>query len=216
MRCGEVSRSDVVTRLWVPVGILVAMLGQAGVNAIDVQLTPEDIQRATELARFPHTDAERAQFHKRYTIAVNGPLVEYFSVETIEVITPYRRMELIAEEHARLNDLFARGGLHDAEEALRPWRDQVSIVVRLRFDQTKVIPDVPEVDMTLEGPTLTAPISIKSSGIYSTSGDVTWLVGGLLEAVFDIQSVGQRTQPVVISWNGKDVAHVPIGFAAME
>lgn len=203
-------------RLWLLVGILLAVLGQAGVNAIDVQLTLEDIQRATELARFPHTDADRAQFHKRYTIVVNSPVVEYFAVEKIEVITPFRRMELIAEEHARINDLFARGGLQDAEEALRPWRDQVSIVAHLRFDLTKPIPAVPAVDVTIEGPNLELPITINGSGVYTRNGDLTFLVAGVVEAVFDVRSVGQTMRPVVVRWKGKEVARVAVNFAAME
>jgi hypothetical protein len=200
----------------VSVGILFAVLGRAGIDAINVQLKSEDIQRATELARWPHTDAERAQFHKRYTIAVDGPLVQYFAVEKIEIITPFRRMELIAEEHARINDLFARGGLHDAEEALQPFRDRLSIVAHLRFDLTKPIPGVPEADVMLEGPNPVSPITINSSGIYSRNGDQTWLVGGVLEAVFDVRDAGQTTRPVVMRWKGKEIARVAVGFAAIE
>jgi hypothetical protein len=202
--------------LSLPVGVLFAVLAQAGIGAINVRLGPEDIQRATDLARFPHTDADRARFHKRYIVAVNGRVVEYFAVENIEVITPFRRMELIAEEHARVNDLFARGGLRDAEEALRPWRDKVSIVVRVRFDQTKVIPDVPATDVTIEGPTLVLPVTTSSSGIYTRTGDQSWLVGGLIEAVFDVREVSQATLPVVMGWNGKEIARVAVDFAALE
>lgn len=209
-------RGDNVKRLRLPIGVLFAVLAQGAIGAINVQLTQDDIRRATELVRFPHTDVERAQFHKRYTIAVNGPVVEYFAVEKIEVITPFRRMELIAEEHARINDLFARGGLQDAEEAIRPWRDLVSIVANLRFDLTRAILGVPETDVTLEGPGLVFPITIKNSLIYSGSGDQTWLVGGLIEAVFDVREVGQTTRPVVVRWNGKEVARVAVNFAAME
>jgi hypothetical protein len=198
------------------VGILFAVLGRAGIDAINVQLKSEDIQRATELARWPHTDAERTQFHKRYTIEVNGPLVQYFAVEKIEIITPFRRMELIAEEHARINDLFARGGLHDAEEALQPFRDRLSIVAQLRFDLTKPIPGVPEADVMLEGPNPVSPITINSSGIYSSNGDQTWLVGGVLEAVFDVRDAGQTTRPVVMRWKGKEIARAAVGFAAIE
>jgi hypothetical protein len=205
-----------VRRLSLPVGVLFAVLAQAGIGAINVRLGPEDIQRATDLARFPHTDADRARFHKRYIVAVNGRVVEYFAVENIEVITPFRRMELIAEEHARVNDLFARGGLRDAEEALRPWRDKVSIVVRVRFDQTKVIPDVPATDVTIEGPTLVLPVTTSSSGIYTRTGDQSWLVGGLIEAVFDVREVSQATLPVVMGWNGKEIARVAVDFAALE
>lgn len=202
--------------MWSPVGILLATLAPAGMSAINVRLTQEDIKRATELARFPHTDAGRAQFHKPYTMVVNSRVVEYFAVEKIEVITPFRRLELIAEEHARINDLFARGGLQDAEEALRPWRNQLSIVAHLRFDQTKSIPGVPDAEVTLDGPNLVPPITINNSGIYSRNGDQTWLVGALVEAAFDIRDVGQTTQSVVVRWNGKDIARVAVDFAAIE
>lgn len=203
-------------RLGLPLVILFAVLAEVGIDAINVLLTPADIQRATELARFPHTDADRAQFHKCYTIVVNGPVVEYFAVEKMDVITPFRRMELIAEDHARINDLFARGGLQDAEEALRPWRDRVAIVAHLRFDLTKPIPGVPAADVTLEGPRLVAPIAIRTSEIRSGSGDQTLLVAGVVEAVFDVPDVGQTTRPVVVRWNGKEIARVAIDFGAME
>ena len=61
-------------RLSLAGGMLVAVLAPAGIGAVTIQLTTQDLQRATELARWPHTDAERAQFHKRYTIVINGPL----------------------------------------------------------------------------------------------------------------------------------------------
>ncbi len=210
------SLNDNMKPLWWAVGILVAALAQGGMSAVNVQLTQEDIRRATELARFPHTDADRRQFHNRYTIVVNSPVVEYFAVEKIEVITPFRRMELIAEEHARINDLFARGGLQDAEDAVRPWRDRVSIVTHLRFDLTKLVPGVPTTDVTLEGSRHVDSIAIKTSEIHSRDSDQAWLVGALVEAAFDIQDVGQTTQQVVVRCNGKEVARVTVGFAAME
>jgi hypothetical protein len=199
-------------------GMLVALLAPAGIGAVTVPLTTQDLQRATELARWPHTDAERAQFHKRYTIAINGPTVEYFAVENIEVTTPFRRLELIAEEHARINDLFARGGVRDAELALRPWRDQLSIVARLRFDLTKLLPGVPDLDIGLEGPNPVFSSSTSSSRIEITidNGDRSQLVGALVEAVFDVQAIGQTKGPVVIRWNGKEIARAIVDFAAME
>jgi hypothetical protein len=92
------------------------------------------------------------------------------AVEAIEVITPFRRLELIAEEHARINDLFARGGIQDAEEALAPWRDLVAIVAHVRFDQTKIVVGVPELSLTLEGSGVVFPLQIRTSEIYSGSG----------------------------------------------
>jgi hypothetical protein len=196
--------------------MLLALLAEAGIGAINLRFSPEDIEKATGLARFPHTDSERAQFHKRYTFAVNSPLIEYFIVESIDVITPFRRLELIAEEHARVNDLFARGGLHDAEDAIRPWRDQLSIVAHVRFDLTKVIPDVPAADVTIEGSGVMVPTSVKSSGIYRRDGDQTQLIGGVLEAVFDVRAIGPAPQAIVMRWKGKDIARVAVDFGAVE
>jgi hypothetical protein len=205
-----------VKRFSLPIGILCVVLGQAGVNAIDAELTVKDIERATELARWPHTDAERAQFHQRYTVPVKGPVVEYFAIEKIEIITPFRRLELIAEEHARLNDLFARGGVGDAQEALRPWRDRVSIVAHLRFDLAKLIPGVPELEMTLGGSNPVFPITTDSSRIEIANGNQTQIIGGLVDAGFAVRDFGPTAQPVVVWWNGKELARVAVDFAKLD
>ena len=198
------------------VWLLCLALWQAGPAAINRRLGSEDIRRATELARWPHTDAERQQFHARYVVAVNSPMVDGFSVERIEVMTPFRRLELIAEEHARINDLFARGGLHDAEEALKPWRDQVSILAHLRFDLTKAILGVPEVAIAVEGTVRVFPFAVDSQGVYNGPWDRQVLVGGIVEATFDLQDVDQTTRPVVVISSGKDIARAPVNFGAIE
>jgi hypothetical protein len=191
-------------------------LWQAGPAAINRRLGTEDIQRATELARWPHTDAERQQFHARYVVTVNSPMVDGFSVERIEVMTPFRRLELIAEEHARINDLFARGGLHDAEEALRPWRDRVSILAHLRFDLTKAILGVPEVAIAVEGAARVFPFAVDSKEVYNGPWDRQVLVGAIVEATFDLQDVDQTTRPVIVISNGKEIARAPVSFGAIE
>jgi hypothetical protein len=197
-------------------GILCIALFQASVAAINVRMGPDDIRRATELARFPHTDVDRKRFHARYIVPVEGPTLEYFAVEAIEVITPFRRLELIAEEHARINDLFARGGIRDAEEALAPWRNLVAIVAHVRFDQTKIVVGVPELSLALEGSGVVVPIQIKTSEIYSGSGDQRWLAGALVEAEFDVRGILQATQAVVVGWQGKEVIRARIDFAAID
>ena len=106
--------------------------------------------------------------------------------------------------------------MRDAVEALRPWRDQVSIVAHLRFDLTKLIPGVPDVDFALEGPRVVLPIVINNSGIYDRSQERAQIIGGLVDAVFDVRDVGQTTGPVVVRWNGKEVARAAVDFAALE
>jgi hypothetical protein len=195
---------------------LCIVLFQASLGAINVRMGPEDIRRATELARFPNTDADRNRFHSRYIVRVKGPAVEYFAVEAIEVITPFRRLELIAEDHARINDLFARGGIHDAEAALAPWRNLVTVVAHVQFDQTKIIVGVPELNLAVEGSSVALPIGIKTSEVYSGSGDQRWLVGGLVEAQFDVRDILPATQAVVVGWQGKEVMRARIDFGAID
>ena len=101
------------------------------VAAIVTPLTRADMERATGLARWPRSDADRARFHRPYVVSLTGVGTDFFAIKTVEVITEFRRLELIAEEHARLNDNFARAGLRDAEEAIDPWKGLVWIVARL-------------------------------------------------------------------------------------
>ena len=131
-------------------------------------------------------------------------------------MTPFRRLELIAEEHARINDLFARGGLHDAEEALKPWRDQVSILAHLRFNLTKAILGVPEVAITIEGTARVFPFALDSRGVYNGPWNRQVLVGGVVEATFNLQDVNQTTRPVVIISSGKEMARASVNFSAIE
>ena len=194
---------------------VVLLAGATPAGALNLLLAPADIQRALTLARWPTSDAERSRFHERYVFAVNSPTTEYFAVQKVEVITEFRRLELIAEEHARINDTFGRGGLRDVEDALAPWRGLVSIVVTLTFDSAKYITGVPPVDMALEGPTLIAPLETTRDGVYS-GDDRPTLIGGIVRSTFDAASIGQARRPVFIHRDGKPIARPPIDFATLE
>jgi hypothetical protein len=184
-------------------------------RALNLRLAPADLQRALTLARWPTSDAERSRFHELYFFTVNSPAVEYFAVQKLEVITEFRRLELIAEEHARINDTFGRGGMRDVEDALRPWRGRLSIIVSLVFDPTRYITGVPPVGMVLEGPTLVAPLETIRNGVYS-SGDRPVLVGATVESAFDAEAIGQELRPVFIHREGMLVARSPIDFSRLE
>jgi hypothetical protein len=196
--------------------LIVVLLGVASpIAALNVRLTPADMQRALTLARWPTSDAERSRFHDRYRFEVNSPTVDYFAVRKVEVITEFRRLELIAEEHARINDTFGRGGMRDVEDALQPWRGRVTIVVSLVFDPMKYITGIPPVDMVLEGPTLVAPLETARTGVYS-GGDKPVLTGAMVESVFESDSIGQEVRPVFIHRDGHVIARPPIDFSKLE
>ena len=193
--------------------MVVLLASEAG--ALNLRVTPADMQRALTLARWPTTDRDRVQFHDRYTFTVNSPTVDYFAVRTVEVVTEFRRLELIAEEHARINDTFGRAGLREVEEALRPWRGRLSIIVSLVFDPAKYITGVPPVDLVLEGPTLIAPIETSRTGLYG-GGHQPVLVGCTVESVFQSDAVGQEERAVFIHRDGTPIARPPIDFSKLE
>ena len=82
------------------------------VAALRLTLSHVDVERAISLARWPHTDAERAAFHSRYIADVSRAPVDSWTVDRIELITEFRRLELMAEEHARRRE--RAGHMEDA------------------------------------------------------------------------------------------------------
>ena len=172
--------------------------------------------RALTLARWPTSDAERASFHARYVVPVKGPTVQYYSIEAVEVITEFRRLELVAEQHARVNDMFGRSGLQEVEAALAPWRDRVAIVVHLQFSLNGFITGVPIVDIRLDGPNMLAPVDeVHATGVY---GQNSMLIGGIVEAVFDARQVGQAIRRIIVRSQdpAAELARVPIDFRNLE
>ena len=91
-------------------------------SAINLHPSASDLDRVVALARWPHTDDDRAKFHSSYTFPIKGAAVDGWVAERVEVITELRRAELMAEDHARINDSWGRAGMQEVINALQPWR----------------------------------------------------------------------------------------------
>jgi len=183
-------------------------------DAIITPLTRADMERATALARWPRSDADRSRFHAPYVIRLTGVAADVITVTTIEVITEFRRLELIAEDHARANDNFARGGLRDAEEAIRPFQGVVAIVARLDINAgNRYIAGVPAVDIAVGDRNPMAPTNTRVTGVYASEGG---LIGSTVEATFDAASLRHRRAPVVLSFKGVRLTRVVIDFAQLD
>jgi hypothetical protein len=199
----------------VAVAAMMVLLAPTTVPAIDLSLSGLDMERALAIARGP--SSRRTGFHDRYIVKLNGAVFDYVTVEQVEVITEFRRLELIAEDHVRLNDTFGRAGVREAEEALRPWRGRLSIVVRLRFRTTnRLVTGVPSIDILLGGSSRVAAIEMHSKGIFSEGDSGAALIGGTVEGVFNATSVAQSNLPIVVRWNNEQLAHLTIDFAGLE
>jgi hypothetical protein len=181
-------------------------------DAVLVSLDRADISRALDLAQWPHTDQDRARFHARYLVRVGGAPVGQTSVDTIEIITEFRRMVIIAEEHARMNDMFARGGrIQEAEEALRAYRGRLSVVAHVRFGPH--VAGVPDLDVAFADPNAPRPIDLRRAPVYAPDGT---LIGADIEAVFTSASIGQTTHTVAVRFGDVELARTTIDFKDID
>jgi hypothetical protein len=183
--------------------------------AFDTQLTSSDMRRALDVARA--SDTERARFHASYIFKLSGAQLDYVEVQQVEVITELRRLELIGEEHARVNDMFGRGSLREAEQALLPWRDRIAIVARVRFlPTTRVLAGVPPVIVTVaDSPSL--PLDTRRNPVYSGGAEgSSFLVGATVEALYDAAAVGSASRPVSVLLDAREIARVTIDFGALK
>lgn len=188
--------------------------------AIDVPFGRAEMTRALALSRWPASDADRARFHARYIFEFPPIRREPITVERIEVTTEFRRLELIAEEHARLNDLFGRAGLRDAEEAMARWRGQVWVTAHLGFPIVHPFwPAAPEVDVRLGGQPSEGARDTRRALVYGNCPGDSFgcsVTGATIEAGFDAAPLAHATRPVIVLWNQRALAQVTINFGDLE
>jgi hypothetical protein len=185
--------------------------------AINLTVSRADMERALELARWPHTAAERVRFHDQYLVIVDSSASTSggVSVQQVEVITEFRRLELIAEGHARLNDLFGRSGVREAEDALRPWRGLVAIDAYLRLPDPRM--PIPPTDILVDGVGTARAYASHPPVIYAKTGlSPAALQGNTAEAVFSARSVGQRVRRVRVFVNNQELARAAVDFSKLE
>jgi len=189
--------------------LLIAIAAAAArVGALEVEMNDPAIQRALRLARFPGSDADRTRFHSRYIVPVGGPTANGVRLESIEVITEFRRMELIAEQHARINDLFGRSSLTEVRRELAPWRGRVYVAARITLSGTAI--GVPPITVALEGLLSVGPAEIQN--IYSENA----IVGAVVAVPFEAISVGQSTRTVTVMTEQRLLGQARIDFRALD
>lgn len=188
------------------------------VAALRLTLSHVDVERAISLARWPHTDAERAAFHSRYIADVSRAPVDSWTVDRIELITEFRRLELMAEEHARINDTWGRGGLREVDDDIKPWRGRVTIVAHLSLRATgPYVGRTPIADIVLD-PAVPS-IDVRRSDVLGLCGAESFgcpILGGTVEQMFDAAAIGDTTRTAVVIWNGKELGRCTIDFARIE
>ena len=197
--------------------ILAAVLAVAMVaplHAINLKVSALDVERALVLAR--DREAERARFHARYTTTLTDPVVQ-----SVEILTEFRRVVLLAEERIRQGDRGFAYSVRMAQHAIEPWSQRVSVIARLRFHPQNAYVGIPPIEIALDGPrgeaaligVLKEPILSMASGV---PGEHIPILGAVAEAAFDAAIVGQTQRTATIKLDGKEVAKVKLDFATVE
>ena len=192
--------------------------------ALVITLGSTEIERAQQMAR--SREAERAQFHRRYLFDLPGD-----TVTQLEVITEFRRLVMITEDHLRLGDQMFSRGVRAAEGALAPTRGMLTLKAKLRFHPLNTYADVPAVRLALGPPatsnaaTAGAPLEVldtKATGEHSSpfktrdGHTVRILIGAVLQADIPTSSVGQTTRAVGVVLDGRELVQMPIDFAGLD
>ena len=185
--------------------------------ALVLSMSPGEIERAQQMAR--SRASEREQFHRRYVFDLRDA-----TVTQVEVITEFRRLVLITEEHIFRGDWMFSRGTRSAEQALAPSRGMVTIRAVVRFNplNTYITPPpyllalgadaaggIPALLETQVTPQYSAPFKARGKTLSS-------LTGATLEAEVGSVQLGQASRIVAVMFEGKELARTTVEFGRLD
>jgi hypothetical protein len=208
--------------------VLLFVLAVAAIaGAAQRTLTASDIEAAL---RIGHTSiaADRARFHAPYRIPVSQPPVDF-----IEVVTPFRRVVIAADERARFGD--RSFGQRQALELLSAAAGRFDFRVELTFHPLNTFVTMPEYGVVLvrDGMRI-APAVLERQprfglrvenlppsipvvgGLIPNSGSQP-LLGGTLIAQFEGEALDAAgTVDVIVTDGPKELANVKIDLGRLR
>jgi hypothetical protein len=209
--------------------MIVPALITTAVAAYERTLDLRAIDEAVALGQ-SRDEAVRRRFHQPYRISIGRPPLDY-----IDLVTPFRRVELAVEERARLGDRLFRQ--RDALTALSEHGDDLQIFVELSFHPQNTYVGVPTYIVTLTPPDVPAriesrgqqriprfgprlggggtPLPYPIAPSLPSGGEP--LTGGTLIVTFDGQRLDSSAMyEVVIEESGKELSRVKIDLARLR
>ena len=191
-------------RLVVAVGLVAAMSGS-------------DIERAQTLSR--GRQSERQQFHARYIIDLRNPVVTQ-----IEIVTEFRRLVTISEDHILRGDWMFTRSVRAAQEALAPARGRITLKALVRFNPLNAYVEAPpytlaigdaqnsplrDIDTQL-APQFSVPFRTKDGET------LTSLLGANLEAMVSADRIGQTARPIGVTLKGQEIVRSLVNFGSLD
>jgi len=199
----------------------------AATAAYDPTLDSSDIAGAIRIGQSA-TERVRADYHRPYRIDIGRPPVDY-----IELVTPFRRVELAVEERARIGE--RRFSQREALEALAEQGGRLTLLVELTFHPQNAYVGVPSYGVALaevESADRVSPVDVQRVPRFGarvagtalpyprapvTAGGNQPMLGGTVIAAFE----GARLDPrgaydVVIEEAGKELARARIDLGRLR
>jgi len=184
-----------------------AILGSLLVSPMD----GADIERALSIARA--RDGERQQFHRRYVIDLPGQIVTQ-----IEVITEFRRLVIIAEEHVLRGDWMFTRGRREAEDALKPLRGVVTLKAQVRFNPMNTFIDSPKYVLAVGDDVVDTQLTPQYSVPFKARDGKTLssLIGVGLEASMPARGLAQSVKAISVMLDGRAAGRTTYDFSKLD
>jgi len=189
------------------------VLGTVNGAAIDLDITPDDVDRAIAIGRRGEPGA--AAFHAAYVRALDAT-TDTVTVQRVEVVTPYRRIVLHAEARRRLGDVIV--GRAAVEPLLREWRSRVSVVTTVRFHPQNLLTSLPPIEAHVHDPILgraIEPLEVVRKPITNI-GTNRPILGSTIETVYDAGLLANVNGTIAVTLGGKELARAAMDFRAVE
>jgi hypothetical protein len=174
-------------------------------------------------------DAERTRFHATYRLAVSRPPVDW-----VDVITPFHRVALAAEDRARLGDRVF--GQREAFAALAAAPNLLELLIELTFHPLNTFVGVPAYDVTLTraadkpinaqyinryprfGPrTSTSGPALPNPNAAPVLGSGQPMLGGTMVVQFAADALNANGQyDLVIAERGKEIVRTGVNLGKMR
>jgi hypothetical protein len=215
-------------------GLLILSLAigiPAGARAIELSLDARALAAAIDIGQ-SRLESVRTRFHRPYHFLVSAP-----PVDSIDVVTPFRRIVLAAESRARIGDRsYAQ---REALATLSAGPQQVDLVVELTFHPLNTYVGVPDYRVQLlaaatRGAAAIEPVSVQRVPRYGprmsgqplpypypllapTAPGSVPLTGGMVIASLDGSALADRGRyDVLVVEEGKELARVRVDFGNLR
>lgn len=210
-----------------PAVLVSFLLAAALASAAQLTLTPREVDEAILIGQ-SRILSERTRFHAPYRIVVSQPPVDY-----VEVITPFRRVALAADQRAQIGD---RGfGQRQGLELLAAAAGQFDFNIELTFHPLNTYVGIPSYDvLLLRGAMRIAPVSLDRQPRYGARleglppalptpaaalipGGTQPMLGGTVIARFngsDLDANGSHELLIIES--GKELARVRVDLSRLR